>query len=270
MGSRKNIWDILESRQVDISREYSMLWDLFNNQRIVKSKHNSIYTYTFTTVINDFFLEFKSRGSIISYADFLDALKIKLPRTNIKLADLDLLIELILLVFDELNTLKTRYDYGTAQRVVENSIVSILEKTNQKIVVIKGKGKIIVPNDEVVTTVSDVILPDDEQLALEILGYSHYSRKNDVEAKRKILNRLGSYIEPRLKRNKNSDISFVLNKYFIRHGDDENKKNIQSLSTEEMSELYDGLYREILHYILEQEHKKFQEHVKELKINMNG
>lgn len=123
----------------------------------------------------------------------------------------------------------------------------------------------MVPNDEAVTTVADLILPDDEKLALEVLGYSHYSNKNNLIEKRKILNSLANYIEPKLKLKQNGEIGFVLNNYYIRHGNETNKQNVNELSDEDMNSLYDKLYRDILYYLLEHEHEDFKDLVKKLK-----
>ena len=64
---------------------------------------------------------------------------------------------------------------------------------------------------------------------------------------------------------KNDEIGFVLNNYYIRHGNETNKQNVNELSDEDMNSLYDKLYRDILYYLLEQEHEDFKDLVKKLK-----
>ena len=262
---RKNIWDIIDNQEVDIYNEYNSLWDLFHTRNLIKIP-NRRYPLTFEEIIKDNFLKFKSRGSTTSYDDFLNVLKLS-PRNyeiGSTLEGLDLLIELILLVFSELYNLKVPYlDSGVG--IVLDTINSVLEKTNQKKILLEDKKIIVVPNDEAVTTVADLILPDDEKLALEVLGYSHYSNKNNLIEKRKILNSLANYIEPKLKLKQNGEIGFVLNNYYIRHGNETNKQNVNELSDEDMNSLYDKLYRDILYYLLEHEHEDFKDLVKKLK-----
>lgn len=261
---RKNIWDIIDNQEVDIYNEYNSLWDLFHTRNLINSSQS--YQSTFEGITKENFLKFKSRGSITSYDDFLNVLELW-PRkyeTEITLDDLDLLIELIILVFSELHNLQITYIYKGMDIIID-TINSVLEKTNQKLIKLEDNKMIVVPNDEAVTTVADLILPDDEKLALEVLGYSHYSNKDNLIEKRKILHSLANYIEPKLKLNRNDEISFILNNYYIRHGNENNKQNVKELSVEDMNNLYDKLYRDILYYLLEQEHENFKDLVKDLK-----
>lgn len=265
--SRKNIWDIIESQEVDIPLEYNSLWNLFHNRYLVNNYNG--YNAKFEEIAKENFLSFKARGSITSYYDFLKVLRLwpQTSETGQNLADLDLLIEVILLVFSELSNLNVPYlDRGI--EIVLDTIHSVLEKTNQKMISLEDKKMIVVPNDEAVTTVADLILPDDEKLALEVLGYSHYSNKDNLIEKRKILNSLANYIEQKLKLKRNDEIGFVLNNYYIRHGDKNNIQNVKELSTEDINSLYDKLYRDILYYLLEQEHEDFKGLVKDLKRNI--
>lgn len=263
MVVRKNIWDILETKQVDIDQEFADLWELFHSEKIITEGY--AYPVNFMSLLKRHFLDFKKRGSITSYDKFLKALGIDKLKYPLTLDDLDLLIEIILFVFDELANIHMVFSYAKGEEIVNHSIAAILKKTNQKIISVEEKGRIVVPDDEVVTTVADLILPDDEKLALEVLGYSHYSAKEDVIEKRNILHRLANYIEPRLNIDKNSDLSFVLNNYYIRHGNEANKRNVNELGEEALLDLYDKLYREILYYILDGEHKEFKKIAQTLK-----
>ncbi|ARE09984.1 hypothetical protein UC317_0471 [Lactococcus lactis subsp. lactis] len=267
MVGRKNIWDILETKEVDIQQEYEELWQLFHFSQIIKDSYG--YPDNFTSLLKSEFLNFKKRGSITSYENFLNFLEVPEPSFGLILDDLDLLIEVILFVFDELPSNHGRFKYTGGEEIVNQNIVAVLKKTNQKIILLEEKGKIVVPDDEVVTTVADLILPDDEKLALEVLGYSHYSAKDNVIEKRKILHRLANYIEPRLNIAKNSDLSFVLNNYYIRHGNDANKRNVSDLGELALLDLYDKLYREILYYILDGEHAEFKNLAQSLKKKVN-
>lgn len=264
---RKNIWDIIGNQEVDICNEYKSLWYLFHNEKLINNPHG--YNETFAEIAREKFLNFKTRGSITSYDNFLQVLKLRplIVKNGQELENLDLLIELILLVLSELDDLQVP-NIKNGIQIISDTILSILEKTNQKIISLEDEKMIVVPNDEVITIVADLILPDDEKLALEVLGYSHYSNKDNLIEKRKILNSLANYLEPKLKLQKNDEIGFVLNNYYIRHGNRQNKQNIERLSDEDMNSLYDKLYRDILYYLLEQEHEDYKILVKKLKKNM--
>lgn len=262
---RKNIWDLLENQEVDVFSEYCDLWTLFHEKKIVKDR--SGYSATFKKVIDENFLHFKKRGSIVSYDKLLQVLNVNHPAViyvELKLEDLDLLIEVILFMISELIDLGNRR-IESGRKFVLESISSILKKTNQKIISLDDEKQIVVPDDETVTMVADLILPDDEKLALEVLGYSHFSNKDNLVEKRKILHRLANYLEPKFNINKSDEIGFVLNNYYIRHGNERNMGNVQKLGDEKTANLYDKLYRDILYYILEQEHNDFKVLIKELK-----
>ncbi|WP_270252591.1 hypothetical protein [Lactococcus garvieae] len=263
---RKNLWEILETKAIDIPQEYRSLQDLFHSRELARK---GSFNYSFYEILEAEFLNLPRRGTCTTYDDFLEYVGLKNSHLNlfVGLDDLNLLIEVILFVLGDLDSIHTPFDYYRGREIVMDNISALLEKTNQKIISLQGKGEIVIPKDETITIAAELILPDDEKLAFEILGYSHYSNKDNIKEKRRILQMLANYLEPKLKKNKNSNISFLLNKYFIRHGDDENQKNVDSMTTDKLNMLYDKLYREILYYILEQEHKEFEVMVKDIKQN---
>ncbi|MFK4925448.1 hypothetical protein ACI1TM_01970 [Lactococcus garvieae] len=266
MTSRKNIWDILTTKEFDVEKEYTNLWELFQLHEIVKDEYGD--EFSFEDMLETEFLKLTNRMTFTSYKDLVDSLGLRDPREIYpSLDDLDRLIEVILFIFSGLSYSNTTFYYEGGKSIIMSSISALLELTNQKIIVLEGGREIVVPSDETATIVSDLILPENESLALDILGYSHYSKKDDVDEKRRILQLLANYLEPKLEKNKSSNISFLLNKYFIRHGDDENRNNVDNMSIDEVNNLYDKLYREILYYILEQEHKEFEVMVTDMKQN---
>lgn len=272
-----NIWDILSNKQLNVEQEYVNLWNLVtSNNQVTISQNYRTYSYSLYQVINEHFIEFKNRGTFIKFDELLNYLELRIPDDynplymEVTLDTLDLVMEIILLVFSELDDLDYGYHYEDIKNSIYQNIELILQKSNQKVIEIEKGKLIIVPNDETVTAVTEIILPDDEKLALSILGYSHYANKDNIESKRHILLKLSNYIEPKLKMKKDSDISFVLNKYFIRHGDKENQENVKNLGNEKLNQLYDGLYRDILFYLLGQEHENFASTVKQLKESISG
>lgn len=275
MTERKNIWDILANRELDIQQEYENLWTLIEAKNTVSQDAASQNDFRFSVleIINKNFIDFKSRGTFITFDQLLSEFGFRYKgNESVQTIDkLDLFIETVMLMFQEIralnysNVFKYRYNYSDIRDSIAKNIKLILQKSHQKVVEIEPNKKIIVPDDEVVTTVSDIILPENERLALSILGYSHYSNKDNLEAKRKILLELWNYIEPKMRKKKDGDISFVMNKYLIRHGDNENLENAEKLGKEKLNDLYDLLYRDVLFYLLGQEHSDFAGTVAKLK-----
>ena len=74
------------------------------------------------------------------------------------------------------------------------------------------------------------VLENDENIRLVLLEYNDFRIENNVTKKRIILKKLGDYLEPKRKEynsiNKSltDDIFFMLNKFYIRHNNDENFK----------------------------------------------
>ncbi|GAB2025994.1 hypothetical protein OfM1_20670 [Lactovum odontotermitis] len=270
MTERKNIWDILSNKELDIQQEYENLWALIENGNTVSK--NGYYSYSVLDILRENFIDFESRNTFITIDSFLDYLELNRVRYGIQTIDkLDLFIEIIILMFQELkalnfsNVFRYKYNYSDIRHSIMKNIDLILEKSNQRIVEIEPNKKIVVPNDEVVTVVSDIILPDNERLALSILSYSHYRNKDNIEGKANILTNLHKYLEQKQGKIKDKNIEYVFNNFMLRHGLKKNKQRVDMLGTKKVNALYDALFEEILYFMLEKEHADFNLQINEIK-----
>lgn len=265
--SEEHIWDYLSSRKIDITTEYKNLWTLLKTPRTVRNNSTSAFAF-----FNSTFVNFKDRDTFINLSDLLQSCgfysKMRMdyePHIS-SLDELDLFMEIILMCINEEYLLDKTTRSDIIFDIIKNNIKKILSKTNQKMVNTTPNEPlpryIIIPDDEVVTSVADLILPSDEKLALSILGYTHYNKRNDTKTKRNILMQLGNYIEPKLRSKKDTDISYALNNWKIRH----NTEKQINVSNEELNPLYDLLFHEILYYLLGEEHDNFKNEVNKLKL----
>ncbi|KGH33841.1 hypothetical protein [Lactococcus cremoris] len=272
MSERKNIWDILSDKQLNIEQEYLNLWKLVSaDNQVTRYERGYTNRYSLHEIISNNFIDFRNRGTFIAFNEFLNYLELQIPNSYnplsmvVTIDTLNLLIEIILLVFSELDDLNYGYNYGDIRGSISQNIELILQKSNQKVVEIEKGKQIIVPNDETVTAVSELILPDDEKLALSILGYSHYANKDNISVKDKILNDLHKYLKSKFEKIDNSNIEYVFNNLFLRHGKGENKARIDMLGVKAVNSLYDALFREVLYFMLGKEHENFTELIKGVK-----
>lgn len=112
----------------------------------------------------------------------------------------------------------------------------------------------------------DSILPglkSNEDLRICLLEYNDY-RNSNLESKKRILFRIGEWLEPKrdefndINHNLTDDVFYVLNNFRIRHN---NNKQIV-LSEIETLEIYDKLFKMIIHLLREQENIKFHNDLK--------
>ncbi|WEV54675.1 hypothetical protein OZX65_00990 [Leuconostocaceae bacterium ESL0723] len=262
----ENIWDVLEHQEIDIEQEYRNLWALLKKPMVATNIYGSGYITLFE-VIDREFINLKGRYTYVDFNHMLTGIGLGVSigvSSEIALNELDRFVELVTSFLTEIyekNRKNSRYHFNNILAAFMQNVDLIVEKTNQKLVEINKNQWIIVPNDELVTTAADTILPDDERLALSILGYTHYANKDDLVEKRNVLRQLGNYTEQERKRRENDDIGFALNRTSIRHGD----SGQVSMSEAEMNDYYDLLFREFLIYLTEREHDQFVKKTKELK-----
>lgn len=262
------MWDVIAEMQIDTDREYANLWKLVTYEDTALRKGSFNLCYSIYEVCKSNFIKFNNRGSFISLEEMLiefDLLTYNGQFINqVTIDDLDLFIEVLLWLLSELKQLDM-YEFTDIEYSIHQNIEIILQKTNQKLVNISSDKRdiklIVVLDDEFVTSAAELILPDDETLALSVLGYSHYSHKDDIVSKRNILKQLANYVEPKLKKQKDSNIGFALNNWNVRHNND----NELNVTDEQLNEMYDKLYRDILYYLLGAEHREFDELVSKMK-----
>lgn len=136
---------------------------------------------------------------------------------------------------------------------------------------------IVVEDKPEVTAVVEI--EEDTDIAFEIVRYNHHALKGDITAKRAILLKMGSQLEPlrsqisACNKTLEKDIFFMLNNLNIRHnncvpGDAKYKPFVASMDAETLENWYDELYQMILLAKLELANVKRMEQVETLKQNI--
>lgn len=267
MGNRKNIWETIAQKEIDVTQEFKFLWQLFNEPVTIGSER---YIFGLKNFVEKKFRTFEHRQRYLSFSQFMTDIKFPLEKmdySSYTMDDLDELLaftEVLIWILKESNKIQeldfTKVD--DPRVLLNNNINSLLSSVYHSAVELPDGKHIIVPDSELVAEASNVIAFDDEQLAMSVLRYSHYSQKNDIREKRNILAQLANYMESRIK---DKDINYVMNNFGIRHGGTNNIKLLKQMSEEELNDLYDSLYRDVLYQVLKRENKKFQVRVADLK-----
>lgn len=264
---RKNVWDLLASKKLDCYEEANSLYFLVNK------KNTFDYGNSLADELDYNFLYLEHRQSFVTLNAMLHYLGLDTTIYDSDLDKLDLLMETLLLLTEDLYNFIIKTNTSqinnalTISREIRDNINNILSLSNQMLLNTSKDKKlnknIIVPKDELATTAAEISLPDDANIALSILGYSHYSNKNDLINKRLILNQLANYIEPKLNKHDPSDsnIGFALNNLQIRHNND----NQLNINDKVLNNIYDLLYREILRFITNDSHSTFTKTIKNLR-----
>lgn len=117
----------------------------------------------------------------------------------------------------------------------------------------------------------------DEEISYKVLSYNHHSLKENIEEKRKVLEKLALHLEPRqtelqeLNTTLKKDIFYAFNNLNIRHNNlDETdagnfNQKFSDFTDEEKEKLYDYVYNYCLEAFLELENKEGRRIIKDLK-----
>ncbi|WP_270316682.1 hypothetical protein [Lactococcus petauri] len=80
MSERKNIWDILSSKQLNVEQEYVNLWKLVSaDNQVTRNISGYIKHYSLYEIISNNFIDFKNRGTFITFSEFLNYLELRIP-----------------------------------------------------------------------------------------------------------------------------------------------------------------------------------------------
>ena len=252
---RKTFYELLDSFGVDAFREYSRLNNLFFGERI----STPLGPCTMQRYINErYFRGFKFRGTYTDISEMIDDI---IPDIN-TLDDLFIYCEFLLAVLFDSSIMQDKCIDRQAAIIVEN-IVTIMEKTNYELF---NKGTkeepryIIVEKNKATTLAAEIV--DDKAISIDLIEYNRYSLKGDLEAKRRLLDAIGHYIEPILRAHTlksngyaqlESDAGFLLNNFHIRHNNKEGGKAqdyIVRIHDYILEEWYDKAYGTLLSVII--------------------
>lgn len=270
--ARKTLYERLDSLGVNVYTEYEALI------RLLKFEKKISYYYTLHSVIqyiDDFYfrkLPAKFRTPYLSVEEMMRALE--LFDESYDLDELFLLSELLVAILPHKYTKEKEELHQQAMTIYAN-IFSFLEKLNYELVEADAGRQIIVEKNAATTQAVEIV--DDNSTAIALVEYNHYALKGKLNEKRRILNSLGSYIEPILKsrvlqksgyKQLESDVGFMLNNFHVRHNNKEGTKAqdyIIGLNDKQLEGWYDKIYNAILSVIIINEHIPTQNNIADLK-----
>ena len=270
---RKNIFELLEGKQVEIRKEYFAINKLFEHTNFCFA--SSICEY----VNSNLFTEWKFRNRYISLTSMMSDLEITeihmISMDKINTDNLLLYIELIINVMTliDMNRL-TVYDMKTYKTLMQN-IYDLLEDLNYKIKILSDSRLVIVEKDKVLTAVAET----NNNISDSLIEYRRFALKGKLKEKKDILNLLAGEIEPLKSKFKGTtywgmmdDVQFMLNNIHIRHNNKEGKlrkEYIVNLSDEELEKLYDKTFDMILGIYVVKEYLDNKNEIDNLKKEMN-
>ncbi|MCA6072264.1 MAG: hypothetical protein LE178_01785 [Endomicrobium sp.] len=151
-------------------------------------------------------------------------------------------------------------------------IRKLIDYLNHKERHIESEDKILViPKNPAGTAAAEISSP---QTGVAILKYHHHLLKGDVIEKRKLLHTIAIEYEQVLKSKSCEpkaifvNTNALLNKLYIRHGNEDNQKNIAQFSSDELENWYDELYQMLLLCVLLNDNSARMKKIDDLKIAM--
>ncbi|MBO5168521.1 MAG: hypothetical protein J6B49_05410 [Phascolarctobacterium sp.] len=240
---RRNIYDILNSGNVDLEREYSRFYFLFYESQFWVGYNQQ----TICGLIKGWFHSFDKRliKRCISLEDFDDTFDfcfVSEPNNF----NLEYLLNFLEYTINFCN--QTHPDVGDV--FLKTPIKDYLDKAFECIDELGFKAvendgiTIVVEKDSAALSVAETVEP---VLSYKILEYNHRRLKGDLMAKKSILKLMADDLEPDQKRlqainaSLKSDLFQLMNK-FIRHNNNDNKF-IKTLNDKQTEEIYDNIYQ---------------------------
>lgn len=242
---RKNIFEILNTKSIDLGKEYDRLYELF-----YESPNNGVgHNYTLEQVVESNFdlLDRRLIRHCISLDDFNDTYNFYFEERTIDDPNLDELLLFIEYILNFTEALLKLNNLGvsivTRLRRLKHQCLDCLELMGYKLVNQDGLF-ICIENKPEALAVAEIV---DDSLSYSVLEYNHFKLRGDLIAKKSILLRMHNDIEPsrNMLKNLNKSFSsafFQLMNAFIRHNNDENEF-IKEMDLNEKEKVYDELYQ---------------------------
>ena len=277
--ARKNIFDIVKENN-DITKDLMRINEIMYNNGCIEYSVNSYYS-----PINYFyyymFEDWKQRGHCLNFNDFLEQLDFKNIYNNAVTSkdssSIVIVLELFSNIWEQINrrfNAKQKSFYH-AKKIIDDCLSDL----NLKECYIQEEDKYIIIEDKPETTaVAEIV---DNNIALDIVRYNHYSLKGQLKEKQRILKIMADALEARKDEIKSinnsfySDISFLVNSVNIRHNNIEEGSSyyheyIANMSDDELEEWYDETYQMILLAFLRMDNVERARKVTDLKRKVNG
>lgn len=276
--SRENYFELLKKQGFNAETEIERLINFL--------KTPYYYNVTLMNDIETLFLDYKNRGSFLTFQELMDYVASKSDNADNLLFHftemiIDIKENLLRPYIKELfSDRDTKYEFIVDHlRALDRQIKDYLNRSNHELVKNSEGQALVVIRNASSTEAANIISDDDHTIALKILEYNHFSNQGNVVNKRSILIDLGRYFEPKrdylkqhfegdiFKGGKNpliiSRIFEMLNKLQIRHQDE-----YQYISLEDekvLEKWYDATYNTFIFIIISSIQLKLNEEFDSLK-----
>ena len=272
----KSIFDL--EKRTDIKKECLKIEKYLNKDIFFELKYD--LEVSFWEMIDSFIEYWPYRYTATNIQDFFDLYE--LP-WNVKDMNEEQCLYYLQLIFDiimwidkhrqsfyynsiEFDLCELNQKNDNCFRTVIKNIVLMIELLNYKAIKIDEHYTFIKRDADVDSVLN--ILETEDDLRLSLLEYNDFRIENNKEEKKIILKKIGDYLEPRRKElskfNKSltDDVFFVLNKFYIRHN---NENNIKLETDEEYILCYDNLFKMMIQLIRTPKIVEIQSKLKEYK-----
>lgn len=280
--SRKNIFEIMNSGDLDLKLELKRIIRLFESEKTVRvSSYPSYDFYTVYEYADKYgFSSWKSRGRCIDVEDFLSQFDYNLL-CYIAENNMQKFLTLIEIVYnfwhiaDQGTNSSNCYDERSRNFLLLKQIMDdCLAHFNYKAEYFPEREQLIVIEDKPeVTAVAEIV---EEEIAYKVLRYNHYMMKGDLQGKKEILIAIGADLEPKRSDIKAVDktledgIFYILNNLDLRHnnkvvGDKNYKQAVVDMDDATLENWYDELYQMMLLAYLQLDQVERKDRVENLK-----
>ena len=277
---RKDISQVLENANVDMRREYSMLYDLFFECPSGYDPLLSDYPYDYLSIadyIDSHFFDVPFRDTCTNLKDFERKCGwnfVSRPR-NFNLFYLVDLCEFVYNLVYCMDTSDFNFQLWLKKKNVLDQIKKIIEKIGY-ISITKNKLTIFVERDAAAVSVAEILPPP---VSYRVISYNHRSMKGNIEIKKETLLKFSDLLEPkrdelkRMDEKFTSDLFYMFNNFNLRHNNidpclkGKYKKVIAEMPNDKLESWYDEIYQMCLLAFLRIEHiqrEKFIDTIKRL------
>jgi len=258
----------LKEGQIDISKEYIKLFELFYGEdaRDYRSQAD---------VLSENFIEYPYRGTCLDIYEFEEYCGFNFDEYPAEL-DTDLLVSICEFIYNVVTFMDPRYFFDSfKQRDYIVHINRLIDKLGY-VGIKEDDFTIFVPKDTVAIEVSkSAIIPD--ELSYRVLEYNHHSLKGNLNEKKQILLAFGNLLEPhrgelkKINKELEDDLFFILNNFQIRHNNNDRKAVkhynllLEGMSDLELENYYDELYQLCLMAFMTLENQEWHRSLAEIK-----
>lgn len=268
-----NLFEILETRNLDPSKEFHRLATIFNKKEWNSLKNDDL---SLKDVFDESFNNCSCRSTFLTIDDLLESLGIdEEKRYCISWDVLYMYCEILRNVCNDALLLEIEVaEIERRLNMLMDNMNEILEKTNHEWRQIK-EGYIIVDKNPATTEAIECLEEKDAELALKMIEYNRVLLKGNLARKREILVTLADYTEPMNNDFKGtqyaalySDSRFLVNAIDIRHnnsGKGDLPEKAKSWTSQEKEDWYDKTYQVLLTVILARKHIDVSKEIQDLK-----